>query len=213
MSWSLDSGTWINRARNTRCTVPPIAFVAALQTVLRNALRGPWQSWDGSHATRPTIDGTWGPVTAAALWTLAKIRGASAQTLDDLRDSARTRAVTPEALRAGVWIAYHQPRLVDLDVGGARVQRTDPAELGTLDLEAIEVPANDTIKFGVRPALPGDLGVLGAQSPVCLPLTPGIDLGSPAEVSVARVSRTGSEVGWLAIGALALYLASRKKGR
>lgn len=161
---------WRNLRDKTVCSAVGVGVIAAFQVIARNALRPSWTSYDGAHSARNPIDGTWGPITQAALYALAKLAGASSATLSQLEADGRAHKITRASATVLVWLAYYVERRVDLDVGGSRNTTPQPPVLGPLELAQIELPEGSTLPtWNERPALPSNLDVLGAQLPTCVP--------------------------------------------
>lgn len=226
--WTLPTpgATWNNLVARKACTAVGIGVIAAAQTVFRNALRGPWTSWDGSHELRPVSDGNWGPITQAALWSYAKLKGANDATLAQLKSAAQAKRITLESARVLVWCAYYQPRSVDLDVGGERNTTPQPAVLGALDLAQLTMPGDTKLPtWNIRPSLPPNLDALGAQLPACIDMVDPTTLGGGGSTPTPNTNTNtntntmpggGGGLGALAIGAaalLAVLASKRRKGR
>ena len=227
---TVNASWFVKRAdRTSQCSTSGHGVIANVQEMLANALRAPWGSYDGSHSTRPVPDGNWGPITNAALWTYAGLKGASRGTLDAIRAVAGTKKITLPVLQFALWLAYYQPRIVDRDVGGVRQQLVEPPLEGVVSsADLVTFPA-DTIPptFGQRPEIPTERSGLGAVEPTCVDTGPtftlgqttGPDLPDVRQTSISTtVETSGGGGGAAALGALVLvgigFAASkRKKGR
>jgi len=149
------SAWWKNDRTAEVCSSTGAGVIASLQLVLRNALRGPWTSYDGTHTSRPLVDGSWGPGTNAALWAYLALLGFADRGV--VAVSGSQQKISVATLRLGLWVAFYQPRRVDLDIQGERVRRVD------------QIPSDaQLLSWKTRPPVPGDLLGLGAVVPVCL---------------------------------------------
>lgn len=218
-----DQAVWSNLRDRKSCSAVGVGIIAAFQIVARNALRAPWTSYDGQHSTRVPIDGTWGPITQAALYTVGKMRALDGLTLDKLKSAGGSKTITLESAKAMVWLSYYSPRNVDLDVGGEKVVRTDPARLGNLSYQQLELPASTVLPvWNIRPSLPGDLDALGSQTPACVELVDPISIGggttpnTNTNTNTNTTTTNSSGVGVFAIvvaAGLAIVASKRKKER
>lgn len=191
-----------------RCVANGLGVLAATQTVLRSGLRAPFVGPDGkSWSTRPDVDGNWGPHSAAALWQYAKRSGMSADVLAKLKADAAAKKVTAATMLAAIQVAYYRPRLIDLDVQGERVQRSDPAILGTLqNPDALALPAGTVMwTYLQRPSVPPNLGTLAAKEPVCSLVGDGwtldqISMGAPnGNRVVTTTGKKSNPLVWLLV--------------
>jgi len=214
---------WSNLRDRKSCSAVGVGVIAAFQAVARNALRAPWTSYDGQHSTRVPIDGTWGPITQAALYTVGKMRALDASTLDAIKSAGAAKSITLASAKALVWLSYYSPRNVDLDVDGEKVVRTDPARLGNLSFQQLELPADTRLPtWNIRPSLPGDLDALGSQAPTCVDLVDPVTVGggttpnTNTNTNTNTTTDSSSGVGAFAIivaAGLAVVASKRKKGR
>lgn len=164
------SAWWKNLRSQQVCEGVGTGLIVALQIVLRGALKPGWRGPDGaSHSVRPAVDGTWGPITAAALWSYAGTRGPEAIAVrPTVEIDILGKKISVASTRLALWLAFYAPRHVDLAEGTGTVVREDAPILSPITLDEIQLP-DDVIlwKWLQRPAVPGDLTALGAQVPVC----------------------------------------------
>ncbi len=221
---------WENLATREVCSGVGVGLIVALQLVLQGALKPPWRGPDGvSHSTRPKVDGNWGPITAAALWAYAGMRGKEDRRGTVAVDISQKRISLASAVLA-LWLTYYTKRLVELPEGTGFVKREDPAILGATDIENIVIPEDAELwKWLQRPNVPGDLASFGAALPVCRPKLGGRDIGPGGVVppfgtpptspptSPPEVSKGDSGWGWIVLAgigtAVVVVALKKKKGR
>ncbi len=198
------------------CTTTGIGFIASIQTVLRNALTAPWSSYDGGHSQRVGIDGNWGPITNAGVWALAKQRSAPQSYVDAVRSAARTKVLSLDAQKVGVWLAYYQPRGWTLAVEGVPSSRVDPSELRDATLDQIIFPAGTIpLRWAQRPSVPPNWGGYAAARPTRVPLPfAEVVLGQPGGVAPRSETapKKSSSAWWIVLLGI-LAAGGKKKGR
>lgn len=171
---------WTYRTSNGtyQCAAHGGGVLSTMQAVLRDALRGGWSSYNGSHASRPGVDGNFGPITAAALYAYAKKVGYPAAELAQVEKDLKAKKITPAVMKCALVVTYYMPRKVDLDIGGQRQQTEGGALLGVVPASSVTIPA-DVVpwKFLERPA--ADTTAISQQTelPECKLQGQGFSLG------------------------------------
>jgi hypothetical protein len=156
-------------AKRQRCSANGLGVLTTVQSVLRNGLLAPWQSYDGSHSRKPTIDGNFGPESMAALYAYAKQQGLPDYILNTIKQDGQAKRISNTSMAAAILLTYYKPRQVRVPQGAGSVDRTDTPILGVLtSTDVLTVPENAVLwKFKERPEISVDLVGLGIEYPEC----------------------------------------------
>lgn len=122
------------------------AVIAQIQAVIYAGVRPGTRGFNTTLARRIRVDGIPGPETLNGLWAYGRAKGLSTALLAPVEADLRARRWSRTTQLLGIWLAYHQGRLVDLDVGPAgarqRVQRVDPPIAFEATSEQVRLPEN-----------------------------------------------------------------------
>jgi len=137
-----------------------LATTVQIQMMLFNGVPSGTRTFDGVTPHQVRIDGVLGPDSLRALWAYGKtVMAVPATAFAQIQADAAARRITAETYRIALWLAYNQPRNVDLTEGPTnarrRVRRTDPAILWIQTLGGVSLaPGAQLPQWLERPAIP-----------------------------------------------------------
>ena len=167
------------------CEFNGFATTAQIQSMLYQGVAPGTRTFDGTTlANRVRIDGVVGPETLRGLWAYARsFSDMPLAILTAIEQAARSRTVTADAYRAGIWLCWFHSRAVHIDVGQAGARST----VSRIDQPLLWAATFEQTRFGAPITLPHFL-----ERPGVPVVSPGVLYDSP---HVIQIDAAGNIVG------------------